>query len=154
MKFIVQYTSPQGIQGTIEVDAEDDMDAADVASAKLEEDNPDVPFDDDNPWVIDSVHEAPMPRPSREKAEEVIGQFILETCGEGPGFDLAEDGDNAWAFWCTEDDTTSYLKADLSIEWYGTGWHPGYEDGEEDEEDEDDLDGNKVMEPSAQQPSM
>ena len=47
---------------------------------------------------------------------------------------MVEDGEECWAFWVYPeelppgaDDTTSYVHADLSIEWYGTSWVPSQE---------------------------
>lgn len=36
---------------------------------------------------------------------------------------IMPDGDG-WAFYVLPDDTTSYVHADLTIEWYGTAWCP------------------------------
>ncbi len=78
-------------------------------------------------------------RPSRELAEAAITEFLDAKVGEDTPFDLIEDGDEAsgmkcgWAFWVREEDTTSYLHADLNVEWYGTSYEPG----QDDEQDED-----------------
>ena len=60
-------------------------------------------------------------RPSREAAEKAVEQFldrVLPDCSHSPR--LIEDGDDSWAFWIEDDDTTSYVHHDLTIEWYGT----------------------------------
>lgn len=65
-------------------------------------------------------------RPCHEAVERSASDFLKEKLGEVPAFQMAEDGDENWSFWVTEDgcegDTTSYVHADLSIEWYGTAW--------------------------------
>lgn len=38
---------------------------------------------------------------------------------------LHNDGDDGYAFWLIPSDTTSYVHADLTIEWYGTSWPEG-----------------------------
>lgn len=65
-------------------------------------------------------HEATTQRVPREKAMQDIRAFLHH---EGIGsFELAEDGENNWAFWPTsQPHTTSYYHADGSIEWYGQG---------------------------------
>jgi hypothetical protein len=73
-------------------------------------------------------------RPSREQAEQAITEFLQAKLGDVPCFGMVEDGEECWAFWVYPeelppgaDDTTSYVHADLSIEWYGTSWVPGQE---------------------------
>jgi len=65
-------------------------------------------------------------RPTIEAALAAIESFLRETFGDAfgrlPDFELIEDGDYCWAFWVLDDDTTSYLHSDLSVEWYGTSW--------------------------------
>lgn len=65
-------------------------------------------------------------RPTREVAENAISEFLTKIGYEDMSFDLVEDGcdDDAnnkcsWAFWLNENDTTSYLHEDLTVEWYG-----------------------------------
>ena len=61
-----------------------------------------------------------MGRPARKQAEAAVRRFLD---GEGIKFrrlHLYEDGDDGWAFWLHDDDTTSYVHADLYVEWYGT----------------------------------
>ena len=59
-------------------------------------------------------------RPTREEAQGAIKTFLR---GEGVrSFELVEDGGSAWAFWPTSQPrTTSYYRANGSIEWYGQG---------------------------------
>ncbi len=69
-------------------------------------------------------------RPSHELAEAAVDDFLTRTVGEHTPFSMIEDGDETdgpkcgWAFWVLEDDTTSYLHADLKVEWYGTSYDP------------------------------
>ncbi len=37
---------------------------------------------------------------------------------------LVPDGEKCWAFWLDEQDTTSYIHEDGSVEWYGTQYEP------------------------------
>lgn len=73
-------------------------------------------------------------RPAREDAENAVCAFLDGIFGERSGyaFKMEEFGDDSsaegkcgWSFWIREEDTTSYVHEDLSIEWYGTGWTPG-----------------------------
>jgi hypothetical protein len=83
-------------------------------------------------------------RPSRELAEAAIADFLAKETGEEDvPFSMHEDGDEesdsnkcGWAFWVRSEDTTSYLKENLEVEWYGTGWDPDG-DGEDDDETAD-----------------
>jgi len=61
-------------------------------------------------------------RASEENAREAIDQFLLSIFGEVPYYDLDADGERCWSFWILEEDTTSYVHPDLTIEWYGTSW--------------------------------
>ena len=70
-------------------------------------------------------------RPTEAEARAAIEAWLDEYAPGYPDYSLCEDGDSGaaenkcgWAFWIAPADTTSYLKEDLSIEWYGTGW-PG-----------------------------
>jgi hypothetical protein len=59
-------------------------------------------------------------RASRKEAERAIRAF-LRTKGFR-SFEMAEDGEEAWAFWPTsQPHTTSYYHANGSVEWYGQG---------------------------------
>ncbi len=69
-------------------------------------------------------------RPTDEQAEAAIESFLTELLGVAPPFSKCEDGDDGWAFWINEFDTTSYLHHDLKVEWYGTSY-----DTDADEED-------------------
>lgn len=72
-------------------------------------------------------------RPSKNKVEKAVVDFLIKKLGQEPEFELHKDGDDGWAFWIRTDDTTSYVHHDMAIEWYGTGWKPGDEidnDGE------------------------
>lgn len=82
-------------------------------------------------------------RPSHMQAKQVISDFLQVKLGAVPRFGMVEDGDEGddpqkigWAFWVYPEelplgtsDTTSYVHADLSIEWYGTSWESGREAG-------------------------
>lgn len=71
-------------------------------------------------------------RPTEEQADAAITAHLTELYGEDcPHFHKCEDGDDGWAFWIWDRDTTSYVHEDCRIEWYGTNWTPGA-----DEEDE------------------
>lgn len=59
-------------------------------------------------------------RPAETVADEAICQFLQARLGHIPDFTLAMDGENGWAFWVRDSDTTSYVHHDLAIEWYGT----------------------------------
>lgn len=73
-------------------------------------------------------------RPARDAMNQFLAQELGVLLNEGQLllFDLAgdlvvphltQDGDG-WAFTVLPGDTTSYVRADLSIEWYGTSWEP------------------------------
>lgn len=69
-------------------------------------------------------------RPTAAQAEQAIHDHLEKEFGEAfPRFRMIEDGDGdsahgkcGWAFWITDEDTTSYVREDLTIEWYGTSW--------------------------------
>ncbi|MHC1670490.1 hypothetical protein ACODUO_15120 [Stenotrophomonas maltophilia] len=70
-------------------------------------------------------------RPAEAKARAAIEAFLADVAPGCPNYDLCEDGDDGWAFWVAQMDTTSYLHHDMRIEWYGTGWPERYDyDGE------------------------
>ena len=71
-------------------------------------------------------------RPPREKAEAAIEAFLETELGCSPDITLTEDGDNAWAFYIKDEDTTSYVHPDLTIEWNGTSYDPTDPDDVED----------------------
>ncbi len=127
-KFLVDYESPENAQGQIEfrgrieVESDDDLDAEEAARERLAAAHPSIPDDE---WAFNSVTEVPAPRPSEEQAEKAISTFLAAKLGSIPYFSLAEDGPSDWSFWIKEDDTTSYLHADMRVEWYGTSWEPG-----------------------------
>lgn len=76
--------------------------------------------------------EAEVVRPCEEAARLVIDAFLTKTLGAVPMYRLYECEDPTqgmtcgWAFRLCEDgcedDTTSYMHADLRIEWFGTAW--------------------------------
>lgn len=70
-------------------------------------------------------------RRSEADARQHIEAWLQEQAPGYPDYSLCEDGDDAWAFWITEHDTTSYLHANGRVEWYGTGWPENckYDDG-------------------------
>lgn len=63
-------------------------------------------------------------RPTEDAARAAIEAWLDRAAPGYPDYSLCQDGDDGWAFWITPNDTTSYLHADLRVEWYGTGW-PG-----------------------------
>lgn len=79
--------------------------------------------------------DAPNLRPSRQAAEQAIAEFLMAEFGAVPSFQLADDGDDdcdaprsaAYVFRVTEDgcdeDSTSYVRQNLSIQWLGTNWN-------------------------------
>lgn len=74
-----------------------------------------------------------MPLIPKSQAVSRIAIFLqdLFALTEPPEFQVVRDGD-AWAFWVHPDDTTSYLKNDGMIEYYGCA---GVEEPELDSED-------------------
>lgn len=68
-----------------------------------------------------------MRRPTEAEARAAIEAWLDENEPEYPCYGLCQDGDLCWAFWVAEQDTTSYVHENLSIEWYGTGWPSLYE---------------------------
>jgi hypothetical protein len=68
-----------------------------------------------------------MRRPTEAAARKAIEAWLDEYAPGYPCYGLCEDGDACLAFWVAEQDTTSYVHADLSIEWYGTGWPDLYD---------------------------
>lgn len=68
-----------------------------------------------------------MARPTEEAARAAIEKWLDEHAPGYPTYSLHEDGDDGWAFWIVDVDTTSYLHPDMRIEWYGTGWPEHYE---------------------------
>lgn len=72
-----------------------------------------------------------LSRPSEDIARFAIETFLREELGveELPSYSLCEDGEYHWAFWLDKyddehQDSTSYLHANLKIEWLGTCWDP------------------------------
>lgn len=65
-------------------------------------------------------------RPTEKQARKAIEAWLDEYAPGYPTYGLCKDGEGSWAFWIVDQDTTSYLKHDLSIEWYGTGWPDDY----------------------------
>lgn len=74
-------------------------------------------------------------RPTKRSAQKAIRTLLKTWVGEGnyiPSFTLEPNGypetdapsKIGWAFWILDDDTTSYVHNDLSIEWYGSSWAP------------------------------
>jgi hypothetical protein len=71
-------------------------------------------------------------RLSEDDACKRIEAWLTEQAPGYPTYSMCEDGDDAWAFWLAEQDTTSYLHADGRVEWYGTGWPENYKyDGDD-----------------------
>lgn len=70
-------------------------------------------------------------RPPEPAARAAIEAWLDEHAPGYLGYSMCEDGDDdaaegkcGWAFWILDDDTTSYVREDLSIEWYGTSFEP------------------------------
>ena len=68
-------------------------------------------------------------RPTEAEARTAIEAWLDKHAPDYPDYSLCKDGDEdsaenkcGWAFWVSPTDTTSYLKEDLTIEWYGTNW--------------------------------
>ena len=114
----IKYGTPEGTEDEISVTAEDEFDAEERAREELSSKHPSVESDD---WVFIEVA---AERPDEDTASEAIDAFLLSEFGEVPDYELQSD-EYAWAFWIRGDDTTSYLKANLKVEWYGTYWRPG-----------------------------
>jgi len=74
------------------------------------------------PGVSQSAMEPLVGRPVEADARAAIEAWLDEHAPGYPTYKMVEDGDNVWAFWVAEQDTTSYLHADLTVEWYGTTW--------------------------------
>ena len=70
----------------------------------------------DDVWV-DAYDTRPIPPAGRLAIAEVIAAY--EEALVGDRIRTCDDGDG-WAFWLHPDDTTSYLHADLRVEWYGS----------------------------------
>lgn len=68
-----------------------------------------------------------LPRPTEEAARKAIEAWLDEHAPGYPTYSLCEDGDDGWAFWIVDNDSTSYLHPNLCIEWYGTMWPEYYE---------------------------
>ena len=68
-----------------------------------------------------------LPRPTEAAARAAIEAWLESVAPGYPDYSLSEDGDDGWAFWVAEQDTTSYLHADMRVEWYGTGWPHNYQ---------------------------
>ena len=68
-----------------------------------------------------------MCRPSEEDARTAIEAWLDVNAQGYPTYSLIKDGDDGWAFWIVDQDTTFYVHPDLRIEWYGTGWPEIYE---------------------------
>lgn len=61
-------------------------------------------------------------RPTEAQARKAIEAWLEQHAPGYPTYGMCEDGDDGWAFWIVDQDTTSYLHHDLTVEWYGTGW--------------------------------
>ena len=64
-------------------------------------------------------------RLSEQAARATIEAWLQDRFDTIPSYGMIEDGETSWAFWIDADDTTSYVHADLSIEWYGTSYEGG-----------------------------
>jgi len=80
-------------------------------------------------WLTETG--ASLRRPLRTRAEQAIRGFLADELPDGFPLTLIENGNEdrytapnkcGWAFWVLDDDTTSYLKEDLTVEWYGTAY--------------------------------
>lgn len=64
-----------------------------------------------------------LSRPAEADARAAVERFLDAELGRNDyPLSLIPDGEDGWAFWVLENDTTSYVHEDLSVEWYGTGW--------------------------------
>lgn len=69
-------------------------------------------------------------RPPLDAAETAARRFVAAQLGRDDfPLSLTPDGGEdagenkcGWAFWLLDNDPTSYVHEDLSVEWYGTGW--------------------------------
>jgi len=61
-----------------------------------------------------------LKRPTRKQAERAIRELLREEGLLRHSFTMIEDGEDDWAFWIRQDDTTSYVHPNLAVEWYGT----------------------------------
>ena len=61
-------------------------------------------------------------RPSLEATRQAVEKWLDEHAPGYPTYTLCEDGEDGWAFWVAPQDTTSYVRKDLSIQWMGTEW--------------------------------
>lgn len=61
-------------------------------------------------------------RPTEDHARKAIEAWLDKHAPGYPTYGMCEDGEDGWAFWIVDQDTTSYLHHDLTVEWYGTGW--------------------------------
>ncbi len=68
-----------------------------------------------------------LPRPSEDAARKAIEAWLDKEAPGYPTYSMCTDGDDCWAFWIVDSDTTSYLHPNLRIEWYGTMWPDLYE---------------------------
>lgn len=66
-------------------------------------------------------------RPTESSARAAVEAWLDVHAPGYPTYSLHKDGEDGWAFYVAEQDTTSYLRHDMSIEWYGTGWPRRYE---------------------------
>lgn len=73
-----------------------------------------------------------MSRPDEYRAEAAIREYLFEIFNlnfdEQPSFSMIPQGEDEWAFYILADDTTSFVRPDLSIEWHGTNWEPDSDD--------------------------
>lgn len=72
-----------------------------------------------------------MSYPTEASARAAIEAFLDKQTPGYPDYSICKDGADAWAFWIAEQDITSYLHADMTIEWYGTGWQTEQETSHE-----------------------
>lgn len=130
-RYRVAYSHDDSKKAEMIVEADDEFVAEDIARKRLSEAHPEI---DEADWDIDEPEGV---RPPEGEAWEAIYAFLCEEMGQEDAdeadFDMAPDGDNAWAFWVREEDTTSYLHSNLRVEWYGTGWRR--DAGKQDESD-------------------
>lgn len=65
-------------------------------------------------------------RPSESDARVAIEAWLDKHAPGYPTYSMHEDGDG-WAFWIVDVDTTSYLRSDMTIQWYGTYWPSNFD---------------------------
>lgn len=61
-------------------------------------------------------------RLSERHARRAISTWLTEHYGFAPEYTVMKDGEDGWAWFINPEDTTSYVHADGTIEWYGSSF--------------------------------